>query len=55
MIFTGRCGDGKFFVLPIADVLRIQTGERGPAALGPAASKTSFVQERLTSHGSLAR
>jgi nitrogen regulatory protein P-II 1 len=32
---TGRRGDGKIFVLPIADVLRIKTGERGPAALGP--------------------
>lgn len=32
---TGRRGDGKIFVLPIADVLRIKTGERGHAALGP--------------------
>ena len=32
---TGRRGDGKIFVMPIADVLRIKTGERGPAALGP--------------------
>jgi nitrogen regulatory protein P-II 1 len=31
---TGQCGDGKIFVLPIADVLRIKTGERGAAALG---------------------
>jgi nitrogen regulatory protein P-II 1 len=32
---TGRRGDGKIFVLPILDALRIKTGERGPAALGP--------------------
>jgi nitrogen regulatory protein P-II 1 len=33
---TGRRGDGKIFVLPVADALRIKTGERGAAALGPA-------------------
>ena len=33
---TGQRGDGKIFVLPIADALRIKTGERGTAALGPA-------------------
>ena len=32
---TGQRGDGKIFVLSIADALRIKTGERGPAALGP--------------------
>jgi len=32
---TGQRGDGKIFVLPIVDALRIKTGERGPAALGP--------------------
>ncbi len=30
---TGRIGDGKIFVLPIDDVIRIRTGERGDAAL----------------------
>jgi nitrogen regulatory protein P-II 1 len=30
---TGRIGDGKIFVLPIEDVIRIRTGERGDAAL----------------------
>ncbi len=30
---TGRIGDGKIFVMPIADVIRIRTGERGEAAL----------------------
>lgn len=30
---TGRIGDGKIFVTPIDDVVRIRTGERGEDAL----------------------
>lgn len=30
---TGRIGDGKFFVLPLEDVIRVRTGERGESAL----------------------
>ena len=30
---TGRIGDGKIFVLPVDDAVRIRTGERGAAAL----------------------
>jgi nitrogen regulatory protein P-II 1 len=30
---TGRIGDGKIFVLPMEDVIRIRTGERGPGAV----------------------
>ena len=30
---TGRIGDGKIFVLPVVDVLRIRTGERGSDAI----------------------
>ena len=30
---TGRIGDGKIFVLPIADIVRIRTGEHGEDAL----------------------
>lgn len=30
---TGRIGDGKIFVLPVEDVIRIRTGERGKDAL----------------------
>jgi nitrogen regulatory protein P-II 1 len=30
---TGKFGDGKIFVLPLDDVVRIRTGERGEAAL----------------------
>ena len=28
---TGKIGDGKIFVLPLADAIRIRTGERGDA------------------------
>jgi nitrogen regulatory protein P-II 1 len=30
---TGQIGDGKIFVTPIADAIRIRTGETGKAAL----------------------
>jgi nitrogen regulatory protein P-II 1 len=30
---TGKFGDGKIFVIPVEEVIRIRTGERGEAAL----------------------
>ena len=30
---TGKIGDGKIFVLPMEEVIRIRTGERGDEAL----------------------
>ncbi|RTZ59038.1 MAG: P-II family nitrogen regulator [Gammaproteobacteria bacterium] len=30
---TGRVGDGKIFVIPVEDVIRIRTGERGDKAV----------------------
>ncbi len=30
---TGKIGDGKIFVLPIDETIRIRTGERGAAAI----------------------
>jgi nitrogen regulatory protein P-II 1 len=30
---TGKFGDGKIFVVPLDDVIRIRTGERGEAAI----------------------
>ena len=30
---TGRIGDGKIFILPVEDVIRIRPGERGPDAV----------------------
>lgn len=31
----GKIGDGKIFVLPLEDCVRIRTGERGREAIGP--------------------
>jgi nitrogen regulatory protein P-II 1 len=31
---TGRIGDGKIFVFPVEEVIRIRTGERGCNAIG---------------------
>ena len=30
---TGRIGDGKLFVIDVAEAVRIRTGERGPDAI----------------------
>lgn len=30
---TGKVGDGKIFVMPVEEVVRIRTGERGDAAV----------------------
>ncbi|KAH8517178.1 hypothetical protein H0E87_005215 [Populus deltoides] len=30
--WTGEIGDGKIFLVPVADVIRIRTGERGEKA-----------------------
>ncbi len=30
---TGTIGDGKIFVLPVEEVVRVRTGERGPDAI----------------------
>ena len=32
---TGALGDGKIFVEPLDDCVRIRTGERGATAIGP--------------------
>lgn len=31
--FTGKIGDGKVFVTPVEEAVRIRTGERGPLAI----------------------
>ncbi|MGE4539145.1 MAG: P-II family nitrogen regulator [Desulfovibrio sp.] len=31
--FTGEVGDGKIFIIPLGDAVRIRTGETGPDAL----------------------
>ena len=30
---TGKIGDGKIFVIPVSDAVRIRTGDRGESAL----------------------
>jgi nitrogen regulatory protein PII len=30
---TGQIGDGKIFILPVEDVIRIRTGEKGKDAI----------------------
>lgn len=30
---TGKIGDGKIFVLPVEDILRVRTGEQGKEAI----------------------
>ncbi len=30
---SGKIGDGKIFILPVEDVIRIRTGERGETAI----------------------
>ncbi len=30
---TGRIGDGKVWIMPVEDVIRVRTGEQGEAAL----------------------
>lgn len=32
---AGAVGDGKIFVMPLEDAIRIRTGETGGAAIGP--------------------
>ena len=30
---TGRIGDGKIFIIPVEEAIRVRTGERGPDAI----------------------
>src|SRR5687767_8868221 len=30
---TGAIGDGKIFIIPVSDAIRVRTGERGDAAI----------------------
>jgi len=30
---TGNIGDGKIFLIPVSDAIRVRTGERGDAAI----------------------
>ncbi len=43
---TGQIGDGKIFVLPVGDVVRIRTGERGEEALYPSPAVITFQNRK---------
>ncbi|KAI9082681.1 hypothetical protein K1719_035550 [Acacia pycnantha] len=40
---TGEIGDGKIFLIPVADVIRVRTGERGEIAVRMAGETASDV------------
>ena len=44
---TGSIGDGKVFVLPVEEAVRIRTGERGEDAIYPAGSRRAAARGRL--------
>lgn len=43
--YTGEVGDGKIMVLPVDDVMRIRTGERGMDVIHPPAAPPSESSE----------
>lgn len=40
---TNSLGDGKIFILPLEDCIRIRTGEKGPDAIG---GVSEFISEK---------
>lgn len=44
---TGTIGDGKIFVLPIEECIRIRTGERGVAAIGGESAETEKLKKAI--------
>ncbi len=44
---TGKIGDGNVFVLPVADVVQIRTGDHGDAALSAADSQPYRIARHL--------
>ena len=47
---TGNIGDGKIFVYPIANAIRIRTGEEGPAAIVDRWEERRLVNETVLRH-----
>lgn len=43
---TGTIGDGKIFVMPMEECVRIRTGERGPDAIGGWSSQLSSKKKK---------
>src|SRR3989338_4448061 len=46
---TGSIGDGKIFILPIEDAIRIRTGEKGVEAIGGASREVSKIHRKKPS------
>jgi nitrogen regulatory protein P-II 1 len=42
---TGKVGDGKIFVLPMEECIRIRTGERGIKAIGGSSEEIEHEQQ----------
>lgn len=45
---TGEIGDGKIFVSPVADIVRIRTGERGLQAERMAGGRADLLQSSVS-------
>ena len=43
---TGSIGDGKIFILPLEEAIRIRTGERGVGAIGGVSKEASKKQKK---------
>ena len=43
---TGRIGDGKIFVSPVDEVIRIRTGERGRSAIHTGLDEETVIHDR---------
>ena len=48
---TGSIGDGKIFLLPLEEVIRIRTGEKGVGAIGGASEEASKKQRKKPIEG----
>ena len=48
---TGKIGDGKIFVTPVEQVVRIRTGESGEAAVCRGFASTGVPKNELALHG----
>ncbi|XP_022991627.1 nitrogen regulatory protein P-II homolog [Cucurbita maxima] len=44
---TGEIGDGKIFVIPISDVIRVRTGERGERAERMTGGRSDMAVDRV--------
>ena len=50
---TGRIGDGKIWSIPVDEVVRVRTGERGVDALCAPTDRSTPVEQRLPGDGEI--